>query len=459
MHAYATENGTDIILSDRKKQFSDNKLSLCENNCNFAGYSQQTKQSYCDCNVKNKIETMSEIIDNPNKLSNYFSSEESSSTSSNLITLKCTKTLFTKKGLLYNISSYIFFFILTFFLVSILLFLKCGFIRLEKKINRILKKKRKYIKTETANTSNKRKKDHHQQKNNQRVSNFRIINNININRISTHITKSNLNNQNQIKNRNKNTTNKNMKSKSRKSKTKIFNSNKKSHNKYNNYELNNLSYDNAILYDKRTCFQYYFYLLKSKILILFGFCPLKDYNSRIIKLCIFFLSFSIYYAINFAFFNEKMIHKIFEDGGEYNIIYFLPKISISFIVSHIISIIIRFIFLSERNLMKIKIQASLEASENIAFNERRNLVCKYVIFFTLSFIFLGFFWFLLSSFGAVYQNTQIFIFENTLISFSISIIFEMFINIFPSIFRLASLRSKTKSRNYIYTLSKILQLL
>ena len=109
--------------------------------------------------------------------------------------------------------------------------------------------------------------------------------------------------------------------------------------------------------------------------------------------------------------------------------------------------------------MKIKIQTSLVASANIAYNERINLVRKYVIFFVLSFIFLLFFWYILSSFGAVYQYTQIFIIENTLISFSMSIIFEMFINIFPSIFRFTSLRSKNKNCECIYSLGKILQLL
>ena len=90
--------------------------------------------------------------------------------------------------------------------------------------------------------------------------------------------------------------------------------------KYNNYQLNMLSYKNALLSDKRTCFESYLSLLNSKIPILFGFCPKNDYNSLIIKLCIFWLSFAIYYAINFTFFNEKIIHKIFEDGGKYDII-------------------------------------------------------------------------------------------------------------------------------------------
>ena len=77
-------------------------MSLCENNCNYNGYSTEDKQSICDCKVKNKIDLISEIVNNTQILSNSFSSEDSSSGTSNIITMKCTKTLFTKDGLLYN---------------------------------------------------------------------------------------------------------------------------------------------------------------------------------------------------------------------------------------------------------------------------------------------------------------------------------------------------------------------
>ena len=220
-----------------------------------------------------------------------------------------------------------------------------------------------------------------------------------------------------------------------------------------------LNYKTALLYDKRTCLEYYICLLKSKIPILFGFCPKNDYNSLNIKLCIFWLSFAIYYALNFSFFNEKIIHKIFEDGGKYDIMYFLPKISLSFAISHIITIIIKLIFLSERNLMNIRIQTSLESSERISSKERKNIFCKYIIFFILSLLFLVFFWFLLSSFGAVYKNTQIFIFKNALISFAMSFVYEFFINIFPCIFRIASLRTETRNKECSFTFSKFLQIL
>ena len=101
---YTTENGTDIILTDRKQEFADNNLSLCENNCNYTGYNEENKQSSCDCNIKNKMDLISEIIENPNKLSNNFESEESGSSSgaSNIISIKCTKALFSKDGLKNN---------------------------------------------------------------------------------------------------------------------------------------------------------------------------------------------------------------------------------------------------------------------------------------------------------------------------------------------------------------------
>ena len=148
---------------------------------------------------------------------------------------------------------------------------------------------------------------------------------------------------------------------------------------YNDFELNSFDYNNAILYDKRTYCQYYSYLIRTKNLILFSFCPIKDYNSMIIKSCIFSLSFSIYYAINFAFFDNNIMHKIYEIGGKYDFIYFLPKVIISFIVSYYTTVIIKIIFLSERN-------PSLSIAYNISDKVKRNLVIIYTLFFILGLI-------------------------------------------------------------------------
>ena len=114
---------------------------------------------------------------------------------------------------------------------------------------------------------------------------------------------------------------------------------------YRDCELNSFDYTQALLYDKRSCCQYYISLLKSKQHILLAFCPNNDYTSRIIKIDLFILSFDIYYAINFVFFNhEKTIHKVYEDKGKYDKYYFIPFAAISFAIANFIIIIIRIIF-------------------------------------------------------------------------------------------------------------------
>ena len=85
------------------------------------------------------------------------------------------------------------------------------------------------------------------------------------------------------------------------------------------------------------------------------------------------------------------MHKIYEIGGEYDIIYFLPKIIISFIASYYLTIIIKLIFLSERNITKVRKQVSLSLAYSISDKVKKNLVIKYIIFFISGLIFLVFF--------------------------------------------------------------------
>ena len=86
----------------------------------------------------------------------------------------------------------------------------------------------------------------------------------------------------------------------------------------------NLGYNEEIRFDKSLSFEYYIFIKSIKLPILFDFCPIKDYNTIIIKSCRFFNSFAIYFAINFVFFNGDTIHKIYENVGKYDIIDFIP---------------------------------------------------------------------------------------------------------------------------------------
>ena len=212
----------------------------------------------------------------------------------------------------------------------------------------------------------------------------------------------------------------------------------------------------ALKYDKRTFLQYYNSLLLSKHILLFSFYSVDDYNIKIIKITLFFLSFDIYFAVNTFFFNDSTIHQIYEDGGEYNLSYFIPIIIISFIISYFIISFIRYFSLSERFLTEIRNKEKLSKGQDIVQNTKRCLIIKYIIFYVLSFIFLTFFWFYLSSFCAIFQNTQIYVIKNTFISFGISFLFPFIYELLPCIIRIYSLKNNNEC---IYKFSKIIQLL
>ena len=228
-------------------------------------------------------------------------------------------------------------------------------------------------------------------------------------------------------------------------------------NNYNDFELNSLNYKDALEIDKRTYLQYYISLLKTKQQIIFTFCPIKDDNILIIKICLFCLSFSIYYFFNTIFFSYNAIHKVYEDKGSYDASYFMPLIIYSFIISYYINILIKYLTLSERNLLELKREKIIKNTFDKQSKVQRCLIVKYICYFIISFIFLIFFWYYLSSFCAVYQNSQVFVIKNTFISFIFGLIYPFFICLFPGIFRIYSLNSNKGKRECIYKFSQFLQ--
>ena len=84
---------------------------------------------------------------------------------------------------------------------------------------------------------------------------------------------------------------------------------------------------------------------------------------------------------------------------------------------------------------------------------------KFFLFFILNFILLGLFWYYLTCFNAIYKNTQIYLIENTFISFGFSLVYPFIINIFPTITRMASIYSSNKDQSKLYKFSQIIQLI
>ena len=153
------------------------------------------------------------------------------------------------------------------------------------------------------------------------------------------------------------------------------------------------------------------------------------------------------------------MHKIYEDKGSFNFIYQLPQIIYSSLISLVLNTLLKLLALSEDGIIKFKSNKNKEDLNKRSSSLYNNLRIKFVVYFSLGFIFLLFFGYYLSMFGAIYANTQIHLIKDTLISFGLSLFYPFIIYLLPGLFRMPSLSYNKNNRNYLYTISKVLQML
>ena len=120
-----------------------------------------------------------------------------------------------------------------------------------------------------------------------------------------------------------------------------------------------------------------------------------------------------------------------------------------------LNIFIRTLALTENNildLINIKTDLEKEKKKLIKF-----LFYKFILFFIISFSLLLFFWYYISCFCAIYINTQIHLITDTIISFSLSMVYPLIIYSLTLILRILSLRGKpNKTKKHLYNLSSFI---
>ena len=89
--SYTTENKTDIILDDRRNEYINNNMFLCEEDCKYGNYNSTTKKVTCECKVREKERLFENIQIDKNKLINNF---KNISSFLNLDIMKCYDILF-----------------------------------------------------------------------------------------------------------------------------------------------------------------------------------------------------------------------------------------------------------------------------------------------------------------------------------------------------------------------------
>ena len=469
-----SDHGTDISLSDRKEEYANNNMGICEDGCDFVSYNYETKKAVCSCSIKTEIPLINEIkIDKKTLLKSFIDINNIA----NIQMLKCYKIVFKKNNILKNLGFYIFSCLILFNLICFLVFvikdykilvskiykLKKYFLndKKEKKIilNNIYKINKKANFSESRNIiklsdrklqinkisnkpkisiKNKLRKIRAKPKNNNANNKRKIINNKKINLII---------------HKNKNQRIKRLVNNGRPLNNKR--SNKKIKDMELNYnEINHLTFNEALNKDNRTFIKYYLSLLTSNHLILNLFYG-KDYNSKAIKVSIFIFNISSSIAINSLFFNDSTMHKIYTEHGSFDFLYQLPQILYSSIISYIFDFLINTLGLSEQNILKIKDSNIFGKDIYKKFNKLLKILkIKFTFFFILDFILLFLFWYYVTCFCGIYRNTQIHLLNDSLSSFIISLITPFLLYLFPGLLRVCALRKKSK---VLYKFSLILQ--
>ena len=434
-YIYTNENGIYITIYDRKEEYNKKKLSLCPFNCIFYKYISDNKEVICQCKIQNGINSFSES--NKDDLMNNLINDKSFL---NLKVIKCFKLLFTKEEYLKNFGNHIILLIIFFYIVSVIYFFLKGYNKILEQIEELILA----IKLENDNKINSKKdRDKEFLENSTSISSSKKSFNKN-----NPIYKLDSENKVNFEINSKDILNNKIKSRNGKLELEKYKS-------YNDYEMNIISFDEALEFDKRTFFQFYFSLIKLKHIISFLYNNKKDYNPYIIKLCLFFFMLAFLIFTNTLFFNDSTMHEIYINK-KYSLSYFFPQIIYAIILYSIINDIIKVYSLSQKDILEIKHVQNKSNLNAKVVNVVKCLYTKFICFFIFSFIFLFLFWIYLSSFCAVYKKIQIYLFLNVLISFLLLLIFPFIACLFPCFFRIPSLRS---SGQILYKISQIIQLI
>ena len=209
--------------------------------------------------------------------------------------------------------------------------------------------------------------------------------------------------------------------------------------------------------DKRTFCQIYWSILKREHLILFTFLSPNDYNLIYVKFARLFFLICQDMAMNIIFFSDNSMHKIYVNYGKYDFIQQIPQIIYSIVVSQIIEVFICYLNLTDIYFYKVKKIINKKVNKNKILGILRCIKIKLFVFFTFTFILFLFYWYFISSFCAVYQNTQITFIKDSISSFSAGLLYPFAFYLFPPILRIIALKDASKKRlKCIYKLSDII---
>ena len=230
--------------------------------------------------------------------------------------------------------------------------------------------------------------------------------------------------------------------------------NKKINLAYTDEELQEMEFAEALYNDNRSFIRIYWSYLIEKHIIINNLFTDSYLNLRVIKLSLLFFDLMISFFLNSFFYTDDYISESYHNDGVLDFVSSLPKAIYSFLVTIIISNLLKILSNNKKNLKAI-LKEKLNKMEFLKRMESalKQLKIKLIIYFISLFILGILFLYYVTAFCAVYQNSQYYWIYGCLESFFLDMVIPFIICIFLSCFRYIGL---IKHYNFFYSLASFL---
>ena len=202
------------------------------------------------------------------------------------------------------------------------------------------------------------------------------------------------------------------------------------------------------------------------------FIACNDYNLFYVKIERFFILLCTEMTMNGLFFIHESMHRKYTEGENFTFVQKLPQLIFTILVADLIEVILCFLSMTDKHIYDIKAlvreQKEKNKKEKKDINDKKELgqkimnildtmQRKLVSFFVFTFLLFLFYWYFISAFCAVYQNTQVIFLRDSGISFITSLVETCIIYGFTNILRAISLSIKKKKKlGCVYKISDLI---
>ena len=459
---YTSENGTDVLLDDREEFIYTSLVNatVCPIGCNYSEF--YVKKKYIKCECDTNTSGIEELDLDHLSAENIGNSFLTTLQATNWKVMRCYNLVFNLKIFVHNYGSILIFILFIIYVLFIIYFCFKEINPLKVKVSKIIfdeteelkEKETLSIKYKTKSEPKvkekiKYKKTHYPPKKaKSRFAKSEYNSTYEKNAVKTEeklvdFKRKALKNSTKKTELIDGTSRKNIKNIDHlidKEKKVKFNDKKIKMKNMDNFELNNLDFYDACELDKRTCCKTYLSILMREHFALITFVAWNDYNLFYIKIERFFILFCVDMTMSGLFFVHESMHKKYTKGENLTFVQKLPQILFTLIGAHIIEVLLCYLSLTDTHVYQIKALPIKDKKNGKKIMDILSLIQrKLTSFVIVTFILFLFFWYFISAFCAVYQNTQKIYLRDSMISFAISLIDPFIIYGFTSLLRCISL--------------------